>query len=336
LETVLQDIRVWENVDYERFHNEIIPLNQPAIIRAIVSDWPTVEAAKKSPEAVVNYLKPMDTRSVIPALVGTPDINGRFFYSEDLTEHNFQRAEVTLSIGLDRLLAIKDRSNPHAIALQAIQLNRVMPDYKAAHPQPLLDNSAEPTMWVGNQATVAPHYDIHDNLACVVAGKRKFTLFPPEQINNLYPGPTLSAPAGVPVSMVDMKNPDYMSYPKYKEAVKAAFQATLEPGDGIFIPALWWHGVESLETFNILVNYWWGGNIQGDLSPNDSLLHSMMSIANLDQNKREAWQHFFNYYVFKTKDNPSDHLPSKLRDIVTELSPEQQLKVRNFLAEKLK
>lgn len=332
----MQDIRVWENVDYERFHNEIIPLNQPAIIRAIVSDWPTVEAAKKSPEAVVNYLKPMDTRSVIPALVGTPNINGRFFYSEDLTEHNFQRAEVTLSIGLDRLLAIKDRSNPHAIALQAIQLNRVMPDYKAAHPQPLLDNSAEPTMWVGNQATVAPHYDIHDNLACVVAGKRKFTLFPPEQINNLYPGPTLSAPAGVPVSMVDMKNPDYKSYPKYKEAVKAAFQATLEPGDGIFIPALWWHGVESLETFNILVNYWWGGNMQGDLSPNDSLLHSMMSIANLDQNKREAWQHFFNYYVFKTKDNPSDHLPSKLRDIVTELSPEQQLKVRNFLAEKLK
>ena len=332
----MQDIRAWENVDYERFHNEIIPLNQPAIIRAIVSDWPTVEAAKKSPEAVVNYLKPMDTRSVIPALVGTPDINGRFFYSEDLTEHNFQRAEVTLSIGLDRLLAIKDRSNPHAIALQAIQLNRVMPDYKAAHPQPLLDNSAEPTMWVGNQATVAPHYDIHDNLACVVAGKRKFTLFPPEQINNLYPGPTLSAPAGVPVSMVDMKNPDYKSYPKYKEAVKAAFQATLEPGDGIFIPALWWHGVESLETFNILVNYWWGGNMQGDLSPNDSLLHSMMSIANLDQNKREAWQHFFNYYVFKTKDNPSDHLPSKLRDIVTELSPEQQLKVRNFLAEKLK
>lgn len=332
----MQDIRVWENVDYERFHNEIIPLNQPAIIRAIVSDWPTVEAAKKSPEAVVNYLKPMDTRSAIPALVGTPDINGRFFYSEDLTEHNFQRAEVTLSIGLDRLLAIKDRSNPHAIALQAIQLNRVMPDYKAAHPQPLLDNSAEPTMWVGNQATVAPHYDIHDNLACVVAGKRKFTLFPPEQINNLYPGPTLSAPAGVPVSMVDMKNPDYKSYPKYKEAVKAAFQATLEPGDGIFIPALWWHGVESLETFNILVNYWWGGNMQGDLSPNDSLLHSMMSIANLDQNKREAWQHFFNYYVFKTKDNPSDHLPSKLRDIVTELSPEQQLKVRNFLAEKLK
>ena len=136
--------------------------------------------------------------------------------------------------------------------------------------------------------------------------------------------------------MVDIKNPDYKCHPKYKEAVKAGFQATLQPGDAIFIPALWWHGVESLETFNILVNYWWGGSKQGDLSPNDSLLHSMMSIANLDSEKREAWRYLFNYYVSKTMDNPSEHLPPKLKDIVTELSSEQELKVRNFLAEKLK
>jgi mannose-6-phosphate isomerase-like protein (cupin superfamily) len=332
----LQDIRVWDNVDYARFQNEIVPLNQPAIIRSVVSDWPTVVAAKKSPEAAVDYLKPFDTNAVIPALVGTPDIKGRFFYSEDLTDINFQRAEVTLTIGLERLLAIKDSQKPHAIALQAIQLSQVLPGYKAVHPQPLLDTSAEPTMWVGNQATVAPHYDIHDNLACVVAGKRKFTLFPPDQINNLYPGPTLSAPAGVPVSMVDMKDPDSKRYPKYKDALQAGFEGTLEPGDVVFIPALWWHGVESLDTFNILVNYWWGGSHQGSLSPNDSLLHSMLSIANLDKTKREAWRHFFNYYVFKTTDNPSEHLPPKLKDVVTELSPEQEIKVRNFLAEKLK
>ena len=75
----LQDIRIWDNVDYERFHNEIIPLNQPAIIRSTVSDWPTVKAAKKSPETVVEYLKPFDKNRVIPALVGPPEINGRFF-----------------------------------------------------------------------------------------------------------------------------------------------------------------------------------------------------------------------------------------------------------------
>ena len=62
-----------------------------------------------------------------------------------------------------------------------------------------------------------------------------------------------------------------------------------------------------------------------------------ISISELsDSEKREAWQHLFNYYVFKTMDNPSEHLPPKLKDIVTELSSEQELKVRNFLAEKLK
>lgn len=332
----MQAIRVWDNVDYDRFHNEIIPLNQPAIIRSVVSDWPTVQAAKQSPNTVVEYLKSFDKNQVISALVGSPDINGRFFYSDDLTDINFQRADITLTIGLERLLAIQSQSDPHAIALQAIQLKQVMPEYKALHPQPLLDSDAEPTMWIGNQATVAPHYDIHDNLACVVAGKRTFTLFPPEQINNLYPGPTLSAPAGVPISMVDMKNPDFKRYPKFKEALNAGFQATLKPGDAVFIPALWWHGVESLDTFNILVNYWWGGNNQNNLSPNDSLLHSMMSIANLDQTKREAWQHFFNYYVFRTHGDPSKHLPADLNDVVTELNPQQATMIRNFLADKLK
>jgi len=45
---------------------------------------------------------------------------------------------------------------------------------------PLLDKSIAPTMWMGNQAMVAPHYDPYDNLAAVVAGRREFTLFPPE------------------------------------------------------------------------------------------------------------------------------------------------------------
>jgi len=35
-------------------------------------------------------------------------------------------------------------------------------------------------------------------------------------------------------------------------------------------------------------------------------------------------------------DNPTEHLPADLKDIATELSPEQQATVRNFLAEKLK
>lgn len=327
---------IWENVDYDCFHNKIVPLNQPAVIRSLVSDWPLVNAAKQSPRSAVDYLKPFDQQTVISALVGTPEINGRFFYNKELTELNFKRAQVTLSIGLDRLLAIEDDPNPYAIALQAIQLKDALPDFQSQHSQPLLSESIKPNMWVGNRAVVAPHYDIHDNLACVAAGSRKFTLFPPNQINNLYPGPTLKTPAGVPVSLVDIRDPDLKQFPKYKQALEAGFEATLEVGDAIYIPALWWHGVESLKTLNILVNYWWADNEEEKFSPGDSLIHGMMSIAQLDPAKREAWRHMFDYYVFKTMDEPSAHLPSNLEDILTGLSPENKSAIGELLAEKLK
>jgi hypothetical protein len=217
-----------------------------------------------------------------------------------------------------------------------MQLEDVMPDFQPLHNQPLLDESIKPNMWVGNRAVVAPHYDINDNLACVAAGSRKFTLFPPEQINNLYLGPTLNTPAGVPISLVDIRDPDIKRFPKYTQALDAGFEATLNAGDAIFIPALWWHGVESLETLNILVNYWWGDNQENKFSPGDSLLHCMMSIAQLDSVKRKSWRHIFDYYVFKTEIEPADHLPKDLEDILTGLSSEQQLALGKFLAEKLK
>jgi quercetin dioxygenase-like cupin family protein len=36
-----------------------------------------------------------------------------------------------------------------------------------------------------------------------------------------------------------------------------AMEAELSPGDAIFIPMGWFHHVEALERFNVLVNYWW-------------------------------------------------------------------------------
>ena len=331
----MQPIPSVQNVDFQQFHNEIVAANRPVVIKSVVADWPSVKAAQQSPKAIVDYLKAFDIDAIVSALVGKPDINGRFFYTDDLTDLNFQRTQVTLGIALDRLLTIADHQDPYAIALQAIQLHQVLPSFKPSNPQPLLEPSIEPTMWVGNRACVAPHYDIHDNLACVVAGQRKFTVFPPEQINNLYPGPALNAPGGVPVSMVDINKPDLDLYPNYAKAEAAAMSAVLEPGDGIFIPALWWHGVDSLQDLNILVNYWWGGDTKTKVSPNDSLLHSMMSIANLDQNKRQAWQQYFNYYVFKTSDDPKGHLPTDLKDIVANLSPEQEAELRKFLIKQL-
>jgi len=70
-------------------------------------------------------------------------------------------------------------------------------------------------------------------------------------------GPAHPTPAGTPVSMVHVSAPDLDRYPLFASALEKAEEAELLPGDAIFIPRNWFHHVEALERFNVLVNYWW-------------------------------------------------------------------------------
>lgn len=329
-------LREWHNVEFDQFHDEIVPLNQPAVLKSLVADWPMVKAAERSSRDAVEYLKSFDNKNPVYTIVGEPRINRRFFYGENLRGVNFQRTQATLTTVLDNLVGMQSHANPHAIAIQAASIRDSLPGFDEENKLSLLIDSVEPTMWLGNSAVVAPHFDVHDNVACVVAGKRKFTLFPPAQIANLYVGPTLDAPGGVPISMVDLNQPDLERYPRFAEALSLAQEATLDPGDAIFIPTPWWHAVESLDPINVLVNYWWGGLAEGALSPNHSLLHAMLTIAKLSPAQRQSWRHFFDYFVFQTDVDPAAHLPPDLNDIVTSLSPEQRASVYELLKDRLK
>jgi quercetin dioxygenase-like cupin family protein len=51
--------------------------------------------------------------------------------------------------------------------------------------------------------------------------------------------------------------PDLDRFPRFVSALKVAQAAELSPGDAIFIPRDWFHHVEAIERFNVLVNYWW-------------------------------------------------------------------------------
>ena len=332
----MQKIKEWQNVDRAMFEAEIFPANQPAVLRGLVRNWPAVQAAQQSRTRVVDYLKRCDAGGTVSAMVAAPQINGRFFYSDDFQNFNFESLSVSITAALDNLVSLAETPRPPAVALQAIPVTSNMPSFLAANKLPLLDTGAVPRIWIGNRSIIATHFDNNHNIACVAAGRRKFTVFPPDQVANLYIGPLLRTPGGSPVSIVDLRAPDLARFPKFKKALEVGQEAVLEPGDAIYVPLLWWHGVESLEPLNVLVNYWWNNANTTHHKTILSLVHSMVLLSGLPAEQRESWRTFFDYFVFQAKGDPGLHLPDDLGDVYGDLSPEHRDQIIAFIAERLR
>ena len=304
---------------------------QPMVIRALAATWPAVAAAREGDEAIVAYLTRDPTPRPVRAIAAPPSENGRFFYNSDLTGFNFQAARGRLDLFLADLLRAKAMDAVPAMAVQSEDVGELLPRFAAENALALLPQ-VPPRIWIGNRIRVAPHYDVKENVAVCVAGRRRFTLFPPGQIANLYPGPLEQTPAGTPVSMVDPLAPDLDRYPRYAEAWTTAQQATLEPGDAIYIPYCWWHGVDSLEPVSILVNYWWNeGLTDGAGSPYDALLHAMLALKPLPLAQRGVWRGMLDYYVFETASDPAAHLPDSAKGVLGPPGPDLFAEMRAII-----
>lgn len=304
---------------------------RPVVLRGLVDDWPLVSAARQGDETFVAYLSREPTSQPVRAIMAPPGAGGRFFYNADLTGFNFQSGQGRLEVLLRDLLAAAEITDPPAMAVQSEDLANLLPHVARENKLPFLPQ-IRPRIWIGNRIRVAPHYDVKENIACCVAGRRRFTVFPPEQIANLYPGPFELTPAGTPVSMVDPIVPDLEVYPRFAEAWSTARQATLEPGDAIYIPYLWWHGVESLDALNVLVNYWWTeGAPEGIGGAYDALLHAILAFRHLPPEQREGWRTMLDYYVFERSGDPGAHLPAAARGVLGPPSPGLFAQMRSII-----
>lgn len=329
-------IAEWHNVDKATFEDIIAPRYQPAVLRGFIREWPAVAAGTTSPQAMADYLRGFDIGSQVESFVGAPDINGRFFYTPDLKQLNFRRTRDPFGFAVERLLAAVNHPNAPALYMGSTPLTECMPAFLQHNPNPVLDSSVIPNIWIGNRSTIAPHFDMSDNIACVVAGHRRFTLFPPEQVANLYVGPIDFTPAGQPTSLVNLAAPDLEKYPRFSAAIAAAQLATLGPGDAIYIPAMWWHNVEALDKFNVLVNYWWDPTYALQGSPFQCLVHALLTIRSIPAERREAWRAFFNHYIFDADEQTHAHLPPQARRALGDLTPELARYLNNFLVNSMK
>jgi len=221
------------------------------------------------------------------------------------------------------------------LAVQGLLASEYFPAFDVDHEMPLAPRAAAARFWIGGRVVVATHSDPTENVAVVAAGRRRFTLFPPEEIANLYLGPFHITPAGTPVSMAHLTSPDFRRFPRLADALEAGQVADLEPGDAIYIPYHWYHHVESLSAFNLLVNYWWDAARTDIGSPWDVLMHGMMTLRQLPPDQRRAWRAMFDHYVFLANGDPGAHLPPEARGILAATRPQDIEQMRRALIAKL-
>jgi hypothetical protein len=308
---------------------------EPVVLRGLVAHWPMVAAARESMRAAATYLCRLERPTAPPvvATVGAPEIDGRVFYNDDLSGLNFRQEHIPLRTVLDTLLKYAAHEAPPMIYVASTTLDTWLPGFRAENDLPLDGRDPLASIWIGNRTRIAAHQDVPDNIACVVAGRRRVTLFPPEQLRNLYIGPLDFNPAGQAISLVDFAAPDLQRFPRFAEAMRHAQVAELEPGDAVFIPSMWWHHVEGLESFNVLVNYWWRDVPDWMDTPMNVLMYALMTLRDLPPHQRGIWQDVFRHYVFEADADTAAHIPESVRRV---LSPLDEDRARNLRARLLK
>lgn len=325
-----------EELDPARFAELIVDRDEPAVFRGLVSGWRAVAAARSSIDRLAEYLIALDSGANVRAFVGDPGAGGRFFYNEALDGFNFTIAETRFAQLISTLIQFEREGTRQPIYMGSTSTSEILSGFSAENPLgPIEQRGGKPRIWIGNGSRIAPHFDESDNVACVVSGRRQFTLFPTDQVGNLYVGPLDRTPAGQPTSLVDMAAPDLERFPRFREALKHARSTELEPGDAIYIPALWWHGVESIGPLNVLVNYWWQDEDRDADSPLHAIAHGLLSIGHLHDRKRDRWRTLFDHYVFRANGDPALHIPEQARGVLGKPTSELRQFISRFLVQKL-
>lgn len=324
-----------DGIDPQALPDAVLRSPVPLVLRGLVAHWPVVRAARRSTREVVDYVRAFDAGEPVTAYLAAPETGGRYFYNDDLSGFNFVPQRHRLANVLDALLAALDAPHPPALYVGSTTIDTCLPGFRARNDLGLGDRAPLASLWLGNRSRIAAHQDLPDNLACVVAGRRRFTLFPPDQLANLYIGPLDFTPAGQPISLVDFAAPDFARHPRFAEALRHATIVELEPGDALFLPSMWWHHVEGLDGFNMLVNYWWRATPAWMDSPMVALMTALLCLRDLPAHERRIWQDIFRHYVFERDDAADAHIPEAARRVLAPLDADSARGLRARLLQRL-
>ena len=316
---------------------ELLASAEPCVLRGLVSDWGITRAGLRSDQEAIDYIQSFYNGKTVSASFGGPEIAGRLFYTENFDKLNFESKRGQLSDVLEQIKATLSDERPPTIYMGSTLVDGYLPGFRKDNDLGLAAHGIDPppSIWIGNRTIASCHYDSPNNIACCVVGKRRFTLFPPEQVFNLYPGPLEPTPGGQAISLVDLANPDFEKFPRFRAALDAGLFAEVGPGDAVFIPSMWWHHVQGLSAFNALVNYWWTSMPAHIPTPMNALYHAIWTLRDRPENEKRAWKQIFDYYVFGPPGLAGEHFPEKARGVLGPITDDQARSIRAMLINKL-
>ena len=85
-------------------YDELMAAEQPAVLKGLVRNWPLVQ--KESPAAAADYLKTFYQGRPVTAFISQPEQGGRFGYTADVTELDFESDTGLLDEYLDIIIGL--------------------------------------------------------------------------------------------------------------------------------------------------------------------------------------------------------------------------------------
>ncbi|MEO1081659.1 MAG: cupin-like domain-containing protein [Pseudomonadota bacterium] len=330
----LAEVQEYSGVDAGNLSKQaFLDGNEPVVLRGLVAHWPELAM---DDAALLAYLGEASSDTPMPFYTAQPEAQGRIFYNDTMTGFNFERRTGRLRDCCEWLAAHRQEPDAGTLYVGSTAVDGWLPGFRDSHELELGRSDALCSLWLGNRTRIAAHYDFPRNLACVLAGERRFTLFPPEAALDLHIGPLEHTPSGQPISLVDFANVDSSRFPRFANALQRAMVAELAPGDAIYIPGMWWHHVEAHSTVNLLVNYWWRDSALHFGSPQMALLHAALAIGQLGDEERQSWHPLFEKLVFERDATDWAHLDADRRGVMGVVGEREADALRRQIARQLR
>jgi ribosomal protein L16 Arg81 hydroxylase len=148
---------------------------------------------------------------------------------------------------------------------------------RIAELQPYMAKSLARNLWISSSGlTVGLHFDPADNLNFQLRGRKSFMLYPPG-VRAYYPLPMFSQTAHISGVFRDGPDPDLKKFSRFDPGKGTRIE--LQEGDVLYIPAYWWHQVESLGRENLNLNFWWLPRLGKQVSNWNQALRGHIQLA---------------------------------------------------------